>query len=98
MSAPQNKPKFTPGEYYLQMQMPGGQALVCADGPNGILELATVHCEAEYGPLPRQANANLFRAAPKMYEALCSVLDKSRTWEEIRIEVAAAIREAEEGV
>jgi hypothetical protein len=59
----------TPGPWTYQL----GQ--IIADGPKGVLELATVNGEAEYGPLNQEANGLLMAAAPEMLEALTIFLE-----------------------
>ena len=99
--------KHTPGPYRIWMNIPGGSPEILAEGPQGQLELATVHREAEYQPgftLPYEANAQLFAAAPNMLKALQLVIERvaaPRTEDAVQLTaevydlVCAAIAEAE---
>lgn len=61
--------KHTPGPWYRV------QTEICAEGPHGRIELATVHQEAEYWPLlPFEANAALIAAAPDMLAAIKAMI------------------------
>ena len=68
--------KHTPGPFYRLMQVPGGDALICAEVKyRGRVEIATVHKEAEYAALPVNENSALFAAAPELLEAVKACLE-----------------------